>query len=119
MTGRGPRTAASSSQPRSPERRTDMATIDLGDVTLAYDVQGEGDTVVLICGCGGPAAGWFGIAPGLVAAGYQVVTFDNRGMAPSSSPPAPYTVDQMVNDTLGLCDHLGIARARFAGHSMG
>src|SRR5262249_10947478 len=28
-------------------------------------------------------------------------------------------VDQMVHDTLGLCDHLGIARAKFVGHSMG
>ena len=96
-----------------------MPEVTLDDVTLAYDVAGDGDPVVLICGCGGPAVGWFGITPGLVAAGYQVVTFDNRGMAPSSSPPAPYTIDQMVRDTLGLCDHLGIARARFAGHSMG
>ena len=39
------------------------------------------------------------LVPALVAAGYQVVTFDNRGVAPSSSPPAPYTMDEMVDDT--------------------
>ncbi len=55
-----------------------------------------------------------------MAAGYAVVTFDNRGMAPSSSPPAPYRVEEMVDDTLALLDHLGLdAPVRVAGHSMG
>ena len=50
------------------------------------------------------------MVPALVAAGYFVVTFDNRGVEPSSSPPAPYSVDEMVDDTLGLMDHLGLTR---------
>jgi 3-oxoadipate enol-lactonase len=97
-----------------------MPTLELDDVALDYRVQGDGDPVVLICGCGQPALAWdLGVAPRLARAGFSVVTFDNRGVAPSSSPPAPYTIDQMVGDTLGLCDHLGIERARFAGYSMG
>jgi pimeloyl-ACP methyl ester carboxylesterase len=67
-----------------------MAEVDLGDVRIAYEVSGEGEPVVLICGCGQPAIAWhLGLVPALTAAGYQVITFDNRGMAPSSSPPAP------------------------------
>jgi pimeloyl-ACP methyl ester carboxylesterase len=95
--------------------------VDLDGVTIAYDVVGDGDAgvIVLIAGCGAPAAGWFAIVPLLTSAGYRVVTFDNRGMEPSSSPPAPYSVSDLVADTIGLCDHLDIARARFAGHSMG
>jgi thioesterase CepJ len=97
-----------------------MATLELEDVTLDYRVQGDGDPVVLICGCGQPAIAWgLGVAPRLAAGGFSVVTFDNRGVAPSSSPPAPYTIAEMVADTLALCDHLGIDRARFAGYSMG
>jgi len=98
-----------------------MPTVTLGDVTIAYDVAGpdDGEPVVLVCGCGGPALGWFAVVPPLVDAGYRVVTFDNRGMPPSSSPLAPYSGADLVGDTLGLCDHLGIERARFAGHSMG
>ena len=91
-------------------------------VEIAYDEFGEpaADPVVLIAGCGQPAAAWqVGVTPVLVAAGYRVITFDNRGVAPSSSPPAPYSVDQMVGDAIGLLDHLGIATARIAGHSMG
>ena len=96
--------------------------VTVNGVDLAYDVLGDdgGDPVVLVCGCGQPAPGWHaGVAPTLMAAGHRVVIFDNRGMAPSSSPPAPYSVDEMVADTLGLVDHLGIERACFAGYSMG
>jgi pimeloyl-ACP methyl ester carboxylesterase len=98
-----------------------VPSVDLGDVTIAYDVFGErdADPIVLVCGCGQPAIAWqVGIVPALTA-GYRVVTFDNRGVEPSSAPPAPYTVADMVVDTLGLLDHLGIARTRFVGHSMG
>ena len=98
-----------------------MPEADLGEVTIAYEVMGEGEPVVLVAGCGQPAVAWhFGLAPRLVAAGYQVVTYDNRGVEPSSSPPAPYSVAQMVGDLLGLLDHLGhTGPVRLAGHSMG
>lgn len=99
-----------------------MPTVTVGPVTLDFDVAGdpEAEPVVLICGCGQPAVAWqVGVAPALLAAGYRVVTFDNRGVAPSSSPPAPYTVQDLVDDSLGLLDHLGIGTARMVGHSMG
>jgi pimeloyl-ACP methyl ester carboxylesterase len=99
-----------------------MPEIALDGVTIAYDVTGppSGDPVVLVCGLSQPAMAWqFGLVPALTAAGYQVVTFDNRGVAPSSAPPAPYTVDHMVDDTVGLLDHLGLAAVRIAGYSMG
>jgi pimeloyl-ACP methyl ester carboxylesterase len=99
-----------------------MPTVTTGDVTIAYDVAGhhDADPIVLICGCGQPAVAWqIGIVPAFVRAGYRVVTFDNRGVTPSSSPPAPYTVQDLVADTLGLLDHLDIASSRFVGHSMG
>ena len=58
--------------------------------------------------------------PALAAAGYAVVTYDNRGVAPSSSPPAPYSVDLMTDDAVALLDHLGWDEpVRVAGHSMG
>jgi thioesterase CepJ len=88
---------------------------------LSYEVTGEGDPLLLIAGCGQPAIAWhLGLAPSLVAAGYCVATFDNRGVAPSSSPPGPYSVDMMAADAVGLLDHLGWdAPVRIAGHSMG
>ncbi len=97
-----------------------MPEVIVDDVTLAYDVVGEGEPVVLVAGCSQPAMAWqFSLVPVLTAAGFSVVTFDNRGVAPSSSPPAPYAIADMVDDTLGLLDHLGMDAVRIAGHSMG
>ncbi len=97
-----------------------MPAFSADDVTIAYDVHGDGEPVILVCGCGQPALSWqLELVPTLTRAGYQVVTFDNRGVSPSSSPPAPYTVDDLVTDTVSLLDHLGLERVRIAGHSMG
>jgi pimeloyl-ACP methyl ester carboxylesterase len=97
-----------------------MPQVELDTVTIAYEVTGVGEPILLVCGCTQPAMAWnYGLAPALVAAGYQVITFDNRGIAPSSAPPAPYSVAEMVGDAVGLLDHLGLDRVRVAGHSMG
>jgi pimeloyl-ACP methyl ester carboxylesterase len=97
-----------------------MAEVTVNGVRLSYDVQGTGDPVVLICGTGQPALSWsFYQTPALVAAGYQVVTFDNRGMAPSEAPPGPYTVQGMAEDAAGLIEHLGLGPCRVAGLSLG
>jgi len=99
-----------------------MPEASLPGVTIAYDVFGPAtaEPVVLVCGLSQPAVGWhFAMVPALTGAGYRVVTFDNRGVAPSSAPPAPYTIDEMVDDTVGLLDHLGLEAVNIAGYSMG
>jgi pimeloyl-ACP methyl ester carboxylesterase len=95
--------------------------VDVNGITLSYEVTGEGDPLLLVAGCGQPAAAWhLSLVPALAGAGYAVATFDNRGVEPSSSPPAPYSVDDMVADTVALLDHLGWREpVRIAGHSMG
>jgi len=99
-----------------------MSEVVLKDVTLAYETFGkpENDSVVLIAGLGQPAGAWnLGTVPTLVRLGFHVIIFDNRGMGPSSAPPAPYSIDQMVDDTLGLVDHLGLQSVSLIGYSMG
>ena len=99
-----------------------MQKLKLDDVTIAYATFGppSGEPVVLVCGLGQPAMSWeLGMVPALVEDGFQVVIFDNRGMEPSSSPPAPYTIDQMVGDTVALVDHLGFTKVSVVGYSMG
>jgi thioesterase CepJ len=89
--------------------------------TLSYEINGDGDPLLLVAGCGQPAAAWhLSLVPALAAAGYTVVTYDNRGVAPSSSPPGPYSVDLLTDDAVALLDHLGWREpVRVAGHSMG
>lgn len=54
--------------------------------------------------------------PALVDAGYRVITFDNRGISPAEPG---FTVDDLVADTAGLIEHLGLGRCRLVGTSMG
>jgi pimeloyl-ACP methyl ester carboxylesterase len=97
-----------------------MPSADIGGVSLNFDVAGDGDPVLLVCGTGQPAFTWSMFqVPALVDAGYSVVTYDNRGVAPSESPPPPYSVPQMVADAAGLLEHLGLERVRVAGLSLG
>ena len=79
-----------------------MPELTLDGVTIAYDVFGSGDPVVLVCGCSQPALAWqLNLVPELTAAGYQVVTFDNRGGARRRPPRRPYSVAAMAADALG------------------
>lgn len=76
----------------------------------------------------------------LVDAGHRVVVFDNRdvglsekfeafgapdvhsltkALATGEAPPAPYSIEDMAADAVGVLDALGIARAHVAGISMG
>ena len=57
-----------------------MQAVELDGATIAYEVAGDGEPLVLVAGCGQPAAAWqTRLGPRLVAAGYKVITFDNRG----------------------------------------
>ena len=71
-----------------------------GGIDIAYDVHGVGarGTVLLVCGTGQPAAMWgaLGTTDALTGAGYQVVTFDNRGMAGAACPAPPWTVGDIA-----------------------
>jgi pimeloyl-ACP methyl ester carboxylesterase len=89
-------------------------------IHLAYDEFGEGDPVLLVAGTGQPANSWHIYqVPALVEAGFKVVTFDNRGVAPSDIPPPPYTISDLVEDAAGMIQALDLAPCRVVGMSLG
>jgi pimeloyl-ACP methyl ester carboxylesterase len=98
-----------------------MPTAAVNGTEIAYEVHGEGEPLVLVCGTGQRADSWsfLGMVDQPVAQGYQVITFDNRGMAPSGCPTGPYTVEMMADDCVGLIEHLGLSAVRIAGISLG
>jgi pimeloyl-ACP methyl ester carboxylesterase len=93
-------------------------------VDIAYEVAGEGKPVLLIHGFASNArvnwwdTGWVKV---LTEAGYQVITFDNRGHGSSGKlyDVAAYPAPEMAEDARRLLDHLGIARTLVMGYSMG
>lgn len=97
-----------------------MPLAKLNGIDLNYDVTGDGPLVVLVMGTGSPGRVWrTHQVPILVKQGYRVVTFDNRGIAPSSECASGMTLDDLVADTAALVEHLGGGAARVVGTSMG
>jgi pimeloyl-ACP methyl ester carboxylesterase len=89
-------------------------------INLSYDDYGSGDPVVLITGSGVTGKMWTPHqVPALTAAGFRVITVDNRGMLPSDLCAEGFTLDDMVADTVGLINLLGIGPCRAVGFSLG
>ena len=96
----------------------DMALVN--GVELHYRIEGDGpETVVLVNGLADDLDTWIYQADALLAAGYRVLRFDNRGIGKSSKPAGPYTTALFAQDTKALADHLQIRSFHLMGVSMG
>jgi pimeloyl-ACP methyl ester carboxylesterase len=97
-----------------------MPQVETNDINISYTDEGEGDTVVLVNGLGQSAASWeLTLAPALRAEGLRVVTWDLRGIPPTSVPEPPYTVGEMALDCIGLVEALDLSTAHMVGYSLG
>jgi pimeloyl-ACP methyl ester carboxylesterase len=97
-----------------------MARTAVNGINLGYDDYGSGDPVVLLTGSGAKGKMWTPHqVPALTDAGFRVITVDNRGMPPSDLCPEGFTIDDMVADTVGLIELLGIGPCRIVGFSLG
>jgi pimeloyl-ACP methyl ester carboxylesterase len=119
-----------------------MTTARLGEVEIAYEVDGpdDGTPMLLVMGLGTQLVGWpADVIEGLVDEGFRVVRFDNRdiGLSTRTEGPPPsrttvvkafvhrryaqsdYDLSDMAGDAAALLDHLGIGAAHVVGVSMG
>jgi pimeloyl-ACP methyl ester carboxylesterase len=86
---------------------------------LAYDDRGSGEPVLFIAGSGPSGRIWnVHQVPAFTAAGYRVVTFDNRGVGATENADG-FTTETMVADTAELIEQLGLAPTNIVGVSMG
>lgn len=95
-----------------------MPRLLLRDISLYYEVAGQGDPVVFIHGLGSGARDWEYQVP-FFAPRYRVVVFDVRGHGRSDKPPGPYSVPLFAQDTAALIRALEVAPAHIVGISMG
>jgi pimeloyl-ACP methyl ester carboxylesterase len=120
-----------------------MTAVQTNGITIEYKESGarEAPAILLVSGLGRQLVFWAdGLIEGLVEAGFRVVRFDNRDVGLSTKldrfgvpdtaaaraqalagepPEAPYLLDDMAADAIGLLDALDIARAHVVGTSMG
>lgn len=97
-----------------------MPYVPTNDINLAYERAGSGEPVLLIMGQAAGGNVWtMHQVPALTKAGYEAITFDNRGVPPSDVPPGDYSLDDLVADTAGLIEALDVASCRLVGTSLG
>jgi pimeloyl-ACP methyl ester carboxylesterase len=123
--------------------RTPENFVSANRITLCWDSFGDPNdpAVILIMGMGAQMVGWDDLFCELLAGqGFRVIRFDNRDIGRSSwihkagvpdvttamtrawlrlPVSAPYLLQDMAMDVVGLMDALGIARAHVVGASMG
>ena len=95
-----------------------MPSADVGKMSIYYEIHGSGPTLILIRGLGSNSDHWYAQLPAL-AAHFQVVAFDNRGIARTTDPGGDFSIVDLAQDTLGLMDYLKCERAHVMGLSMG
>ena len=96
-------------------------SVDVGGVTIVYDVTGDGTPVLLLHGFPDTSACWRHQVPALVGAGFQVITPDLRGYGRSSKPDEvdAYSIPLIANDAVAILDDLGVGLAHVVGHDWG
>ncbi|GAA5041180.1 alpha/beta fold hydrolase [Streptomyces sp. SID10815] len=97
-----------------------MPFVNTNGVRLSYQRSGSGTPVLLIMGSSASGRVWtMHQTPALNRAGYETITFDNRGIAPSDAPDGDYTLTDLVADTRGLIQQLGLGPCHLVGTSLG
>lgn len=87
-------------------------------VRSSFSVEGEGPALFLIHGIGASRASFAGLVPHLKKS-FRCISYDLRGHGVSPTPRPPYTLEDLVEDLEALRAELNIAKAHFAGHSLG
>jgi pimeloyl-ACP methyl ester carboxylesterase len=97
-----------------------MPFVKTNGIRLSYERSGHGEPVLLIMGSSAAGRVWtMHQTPALNKAGYETITFDNRGISPSDSPGGDYSIAELVADTRGLIEELDLGPCHLVAASMG
>lgn len=94
------------------------AALPSSDLSIAYEVAGEGAPVLFIQGAGVPGAGWTPQVDSL-SERFRCASFDNRGIGGSGPLTSAFRIEEMRGDALAVMDALGWESAHIVGHSIG
>lgn len=95
------------------------AMAEVNGIEMYYEVQGEGEPLLLIHSAIGNTEEFAETIPAFLEAGYQTIAFDCRGRGRSTDSGEMLSYALMAADTVALMDELGIERANIAGQSDG
>ncbi len=98
-----------------------MATLKIGTRDLWYEVQGDGEPLLLIPGLGLDHH-YYDLAQAHLLTGCQTIVFDPCGLGRSSKPPPDsysYSIGNWAEDVGCLIQHLGHDKVNVLGSSLG
>jgi 3-oxoadipate enol-lactonase len=97
-----------------------MAFVERGGVKLFYTVEGkDGAPFLMLSNSLGTTHRMWDAQIAAFAAKFRVVRYDRRGHGQSSSPPGPYSLEDLGNDALAIMDAAGAKKVHWCGLSMG
>ncbi|WP_353892739.1 alpha/beta fold hydrolase [Proteinivorax hydrogeniformans] len=95
-----------------------MPTVKVNDISMYYEIIGEGEPLVLIEGLGYSTWMWYKQLDEL-SKHFKVIMFDNRGVGKTDKPDSEYSIEMMADDLAGLLRSLNIKKTHILGVSMG
>jgi 3-oxoadipate enol-lactonase len=85
---------------------------------IYYETEGSGEPLVLVGGYSSDSSHWFLVREEL-GRHFQVVMPDNRGTGRTDPPTGPFSIEDMGDDVVKLCDALNLKSPHLLGNSMG
>ena len=95
-----------------------MPKVSVNGLKLFYEIEGEGEPVVLIPGFAAGRWIWFKQTAEL-SRKFRVVIFDPRGVSASDKPEGKQTIGLLADDVAHLVQTIGIESAHIVGASFG
>ena len=95
-----------------------MPQVDVDGLTINYDVQGEGEPLLLIPYTSADHACWAFQLPAYTEH-FSCISLDLPGSGESDKPAGPYSTDGYADQVASFLDAIGIDRAHVAGVSLG
>ena len=95
-----------------------MGRVAVGEAEVAYEVQGEGDPILLLHGSTGGRSHWILTAP-TMADRNRLVLLDYGGGGETTDHGGPLDLDELVDQVLGVADAESLDRFHIAGWSLG
>lgn len=90
-----------------------------GEIAVCVQGPTDGPAVLMTHSLLSSSMMWEAQAALLAAAGWRVIRADTRGHGDSAAPAAPYTMRDLVADSISVLDALKIDRAHYVGLSLG
>jgi pimeloyl-ACP methyl ester carboxylesterase len=95
-----------------------MSRVAVGEANVAYEVQGEGDPILLLHGSTGGRRHWMFTAPAMSARN-RLVLVEYGGGGETTDLDKPLVMDDLVDQVLGVADAESLDRFHVAGWSLG